>query len=65
MLGKTHHVYDELPQALPLPLAEVLKDVTVVLVKELEAHGQVMVLQNRLVVVHQGQFRVWWGGGSE
>lgn len=56
---ETHHVYDELPQALPLPLAEVLKDVTVVLMKELEAHSQVMVLQDGLVVVHQGQLGVW------
>lgn len=52
------HINDKLPQALSLPLAEVLKDVTVVLVEQLEADGQVMVLQHRLVVVHQGQFGV-------
>ena len=51
----THHVDDQLAEALPLPLGEVLEDVTVVLVEELEAHGQVVVLQHRLVVVHEGQ----------
>lgn len=54
----TCHVDDQLPQALPLSLAEVLEDVTVVLVKQLEAHSQVVVLQNRLVVVHEGQLGV-------
>lgn len=49
----THHVNDEFPQALFLPLAEVLEDVTVLLVKQLEAHSQVMVLQHRLIVIHQ------------
>lgn len=42
----TCHVDYKFPQALPLSLAEVLKDVTVVLVKQLEAYSQVVVLQN-------------------
>ena len=55
---RTHHVDDQLAEALSLPLAQVLEDVTVLLVEQLEAHGQVVVLQHRLVVVHQGQLRV-------
>lgn len=66
----TCHVDYKFPQALPLSLAQVLKDVTVVLVEELEAHGQVVVLQNGLIIVHEGQLGVWgkqrtaraWGG---
>jgi len=52
----THHIDDQFPQALSLPLAQVLEDVTVLLVQQLEAHGQVMVLQHRLIVVHQRKF---------
>lgn len=52
----THHIDDKFSQALSLPLAEVLKDVTVVLMKKLEAHSKVMVLQHGLVIIHQGQF---------
>lgn len=52
------HVDNKFPQALPLSLAEVLKDVTVVLMEELEAHSQVVVFQNGLVVVHEGQLGV-------
>lgn len=49
------HVDDELAKALALALGEVLEDVTVFLVQKLEAHGEVVVLQNRLVVIHEGQ----------
>lgn len=52
------HVNDELAEALALPFGEVLEDVTVLLVQQLEAHSQVVVLQNRLVVIHQRQLRV-------
>ena len=38
-VDNTHHINNKLPQALSLPLAEVLEDVTVVLVKQLEAHS--------------------------
>ena len=55
---KSHHVYDHLAQRELLLLAEVGEDVTVVLLQQLEAHGQVVVLQHRLVVVHQSQLRV-------
>lgn len=50
-----HHVDDHLAQALPLALAEVLEDVTVVLLQQLEAHSQMVVLQHRLVIVHECQ----------
>lgn len=55
---RSDHVDDELAQALPLPLGEVLEDVTVFLVQKLEAHGEMMVLQDGLIVVHEGQLRV-------
>lgn len=42
--GAPHHVDDELPKALTLPLVEVLEDVTVFLVQKLEAHSKVVVL---------------------
>lgn len=35
----THHINNKFSQALSLPLAKVLEDVTVVLVKQLEAHS--------------------------
>ena len=54
-----HHVYDHSPQRLPLLLGEVLEDVTVVFLQQLEAHGQVVVLQHWLIVVHESQLRVW------
>lgn len=56
--GKPHHVDDELAKALALALGEVLEDVTVFLVQKLEAHSEVVVLQNGLIVVHEGQLRV-------
>lgn len=56
MWRASHHVDDELAETLPLSFCEVLKDVTVFLVKKLEAHGEVVVLQHRLIVIHEGQF---------
>lgn len=53
-----HHVDDHLAQALPLALAEVLENVAVVFLQQLEAHGQVVILQHRLVIVHERQFRI-------
>lgn len=58
LVSHTHHVDDELAETLPLSFGEVLENVTVFLVEEFEAHRQVMVLQNRLVVVHERQLRV-------
>ena len=60
-----HHVYDHPAEALLLLLAEILEDVTVFLLQQLEAYGQVVVLQHRLIVVHQGQLRVWGEAGGE
>ena len=57
----SHHVDDHLAEGLSLLLREVLEDVTVVFLQELESHGQVMVLQHGLIVVHQRQLRVWRG----
>lgn len=50
----THHVNNKFPKALSLPLGKVLEDVTVVLMKQLKTHSQVMVLQHRLIIIHQG-----------
>lgn len=58
MIGISYHVDDHLAQGLPLLLGEVLEDITVVLLQQLESYSQVMVLQHRLVIVHQGQLRV-------
>lgn len=35
----THHINNKFPQTLSLPLAKVLENVTVVLMKQLEAHS--------------------------
>lgn len=50
-----YHVDDHFAQGLPLFFAEVLEDVTVVLLQKLEAYGQVVILQHRRVIVHQRQ----------
>lgn len=55
-LSDTYHINHKLPQALSLPFGEVLEDVTVLLMEQLKPHSQVVVLQNRLIVIHQGQF---------
>ena len=52
-----HHVDDHLPERLALLFAEIGEDVAVGVLQQLEGHGQVVVLQHRLVVVHQRQFR--------
>lgn len=54
-LKVSHHVNDHFAQRLSLLFAEVLKDVTVILLQELKADSQVVILQHRRVVVHQGQ----------
>ncbi|KAG7259330.1 hypothetical protein CRUP_017137 [Coryphaenoides rupestris] len=41
----------QVPPCLPQWVDDVLEDVTVLLVQQLEAHGQVMVLQHRLIVM--------------
>lgn len=49
-----YHVNHHLPERLPLFLGQVLEDVTVLLLQQFETHGQVVVLQDGFVVVHQG-----------
>jgi len=41
-----YHINDKLAKTLALPLGEVLEDITVLLMQELKAHGEVVVLQN-------------------
>ena len=50
-----YHVNDHLPDHLPLLLGKVDKDVALWVLQYLEGDGQVMVLKNRLVIVHEGQ----------
>lgn len=54
----SYHVYNHLAQRLPLLLAEILEDVTVFFLQKLKTDSQVVVLQNRRVVVHQCQLGV-------
>ena len=53
----TYHIYDHSPQHLPLFCGQAGEDITAVFRQELERHGQMVVLQHGLVVVHQGQLR--------
>jgi len=50
-----HHVDDHPAQALPLLLREVVEGAAVVLLHELEADREVVILQHRLVIVHDRQ----------
>lgn len=54
-----YHVNHHLPERLPLLLGQVLEDVAVLLLQQFEAHCQVVVLQDRLVVVHQRQLGIY------
>lgn len=54
----SHHINDHFAQRLSLLFAKVLKDVTVVFLQKLKAHSQVVILQHRRVIVHQGQLGV-------
>lgn len=54
----THHVDDHSAKGLPLFLRQVLEDVAVFPLEQLKPYGQVMVLENGFVVVHERQFRV-------
>jgi hypothetical protein len=42
---------------LPLFLVEVDEDVVVLVLQQFEGDGQVMILKQRLVIVHQGKLR--------
>lgn len=54
----TYHIDDHFSETLTLLLGKVLKDVTVFPLQELETNSEVMILQNRLIVVHEGQLGV-------
>ena len=52
-----HHVNDHFPQGLSLFLGQVDEDITVGVLKEFEGDSQVVVLEDGLVIVHDGQLR--------
>ena len=54
-----YHVNDHLPQGLSLLLAQVDKNITVLVLNQLERHSQMVIFQNGLIVVHQGKLRTW------
>ena len=54
---RQHHVDHHLPEGGPLLGRQASQDVTLRQLQQLEGNCQVMVLQNGLVVVHQGQLR--------
>ena len=56
---EAHHVDHHFPKSLLLFPRQVDEDITFWVLKQLEGDGQVMVLQHRLVIVHQSQLRAW------
>ncbi len=50
-----HHVDDHFSDDAPLLLVELGEDVARLVLQNLEGDGQVVVLQHRVVVVHEGQ----------
>lgn len=56
LISMSYHVYDYFAQGLSLFFAEVLEDIAVVFLQKLKANSQVVILQHRRVIVHQGQF---------
>lgn len=55
----TYNVNDHLAQWLSLFLGQVLEDVTVLFLQQFKTYSQVMILQHRRIIVHEGQLRVW------
>ena len=53
----TYHIYHHFSQGLPLLLGEVHQNITVRILKELKGNSQMMVLQDGLIIVHDGQLR--------
>ena len=53
----TYHIYHHFSQGLPLLLGKVHQNITVRILKELKGDSQVMVLQDGLIIVHDGQLR--------
>ena len=54
-VGGQHHVYHHLPDGDPLLVGQAAEDVTGGVLEQLEGHGQVMILQDSVVIVHQSQ----------
>lgn len=52
---KYYHVNDHLAQGLALFLVKTAENVAVWILKQLECHGEMVVLEHRLVVVHERQ----------
>lgn len=52
----SYHVNHHFPERLALLLAKILEDVAVFLLKQFESHSEVVVLQHRLVIIHQSEF---------
>lgn len=50
--SKSHHVDHHFTERIFLFLAEVLEDVTVFFLQQFKAHSQVVILQNRSIIVH-------------
>ena len=55
----SYHINDHFSHGQPLLPAQVLEDITVFVLHEFERHGQVVILQHRLIIVHQGKLRTW------
>ena len=51
----TYHINNHFPQSLSLFLGQVDKDITVRILQQFEGHCQMMVLQDRLIIVDDGQ----------
>ncbi len=51
-----NHVNDGLAKHLPLLLVQIVYDVARLVLQKLEGHGQVVVFEYGLVVVHDGEF---------
>lgn len=56
-VGAEDHVYHHLPKRLPLLLTHISENITSFILKQLEGHSQVMILQDTLIVIHERQFR--------
>ena len=54
---EAHHIYDHFPQGLSLFLGQIDEDITVGVLKKFEGDGQMVVLKDGLVIVHNGQLR--------
>ena len=54
---EAYHIYDHFPQGLSLFLGQIDEDITVGVLKKFEGDGQMVVLKDGLVIVHNGQLR--------